>query len=682
MSVRQLLFVLCCCAVTLPASAKEMWKVRFDAKHHAFTILRGGRVIIRGSVPVADFGSQRVSADELSEVTIKKEKLHPSASGGGTLQLYRFSDGLRLLTQAFLVGEDGVETWLTLSMKDSSEVESKYLMPLKTKVEKADSDRRFLKVPYDNDDFVRYHVLPLDTAAVSYEVAAVFGGPDRSGIVIGSIEHDHWKSAVSLDHGCITAYSGVSTKETRDVLPHGSLRGRQVSSARFLITASDDWRRAMELFAKACSQVQEGRRQWKHGAPFGWQSWGVLADKNSFQTDVEVSDYMAHTLRPAGFCAPDGTQILSIDAWDNLSQEQKAALCRHAKANGQIPGTYVTPFCLWWNEQDLDRPLFPGSRWTGRDACFKVNGKPFKYDGAFCLDPTHPATHAFFHTVAQGLKDAGFEYFKIDFTCNGMIQADSYYEPSVRTAVEAYNYGFQRFIGELDRDGQVFTALSIAPVFPYQYGNSRRIACDTWGSIEQSEYAMNAISYGWWTNALYQFNDPDHLVLVGKDAAQGKVESLGENRARYTTGVVSGMLLIPDVWSISDRSGRGSASLSFQRAKDVLMNEEINRVARLGQAFRPVYGDSQWRPFTGAAENLVVHTEGDETWLAAINYSKEPLIILLPLTDLGLSADSCPRVRELWMGQEVEVVHGAFEVRVPPMDARIFHLSASMKAED
>ena len=677
MVCRQFLVAFCCCLAMLSASAKATWKVRFDAEHHSFTILRGKQVIIAGSVPVADFGSQRVSADQLPVVTVKKEKSRPSLSDGGMLLLYQFSDGLRQMTQTFRIGESGVETLLTLSMKDGSEVESNYLMPLRTVVGKGDSDRRFLKVPYDNDDFVRYHVLPLDTAAVSYEVAALFGGKDRGGIVIGSIEHDHWKSAVSLDNGTVTAYSGVSTKETRDVLPHGSLRGSQVNSARFLITASDDWRKAFDYFAKACSQVQEGRRQWKHGAPFGWQSWGVLAEKNSFQTDIEVSDYMAQTLRPAGFSAADGTQVLSVDAWDNLSKTQKAELCRHVKANGQIPGTYVTPFCLWWNDRDLDRPLFSGSRWTGRDACIRVNGKPYKYDGAFCLDPTHPATHAFFHTVAQSLKEAGFEYFKIDFTCNGMIQADSYYDPSIRTAVEAYNYGFRRFIDELDRGGQVFTALSIAPIFPYQYGNSRRIACDTWGSIEQSEYAMNAISYGWWTNALYQFNDPDHLVLVGKDAAQGKVESLGENRARYTTGVVSGMLLIPDVWSLTDQSGRGSATLSFERAKEILMNDEINRVARLGRAFRPVYGDRQWRPATGAAENLVVHTEGNDTWLAAINYSGEPLVISLPLTDIGLSTSVRPLVRELWMGQDVEIIRGALEIRVPPKDARLFHLSAS-----
>ena len=33
---------------------------------------------------------------------------------------------------------------------------------------------------------------------------------------------------------------------------------------------------------------------------------------------------------------------------------------------------------------------------------------------------------------------------------------------------------------------------------------------------------MNAISGGWWTDLLYQYNDPDHLVMVG---SEGRGES-------------------------------------------------------------------------------------------------------------------------------------------------------------
>ena len=58
----------------------------------------------------------------------------------------------------------------------------------------------------------------------------------------------------------------------------------------------------------------------------------------------------------------------------------------------------------------------------------------------------------------------------MDFTSNGMVQADSYYNKDVTTAVEAYNEGFSHFISEVDKGEPMFIALSIAPIFPYQYG--------------------------------------------------------------------------------------------------------------------------------------------------------------------------------------------------------------------
>ncbi|MBP3830333.1 MAG: hypothetical protein ILA06_08605 [Bacteroidaceae bacterium] len=663
------------------------YSVRFDKRSHAFTILKGKQTLLASSVPEARFGTELVTATDLPTVTRRTMGVKHPSFGRGKIQTYAFTDGQRVMTLIFSIFTDAVVAQLTISSADGSTVESNYLAPIKESLAHADkigsrahvAENRFLKVPFDNDDFVRYHLLPLDTMAISYEVGALLDPASRAGLVLGSIDHDHWKSAVTIDHGLLAAFSGVATKETRDVLPHGCLVGQQVSSARFLITARTDWRDAMEQFARTCNSVQPGRKSWQHGTPFGWQSWGVLATKNSFETDCDVSDYMAQTLRPAGFCSDDGTQVLSIDAWDNLNSQQKRDLCAHAKRNGQVPGTYVTPFCLWWNDGDLDRPLFEGCSYTGRDACAKVNGQPFKYDGAFCLDPTHPATLERFAREAAALKAAGFQYFKIDFTSNGMVQADNYYDANVRTAVEAYNYGFSRFIQELDRGEKVFTALSIAPIFPYHYGNSRRIACDTWGKIDQSEYAMNAISYGWWTNEFYQFNDPDHLVLVGKEAAHGDVESEGENRARYTTGICSAMVLLPDVWSERDRSGHGDARLSFERAKHIVMNPDINAIARGGQSFRPLYGGRQWRDQTGAAENLLTLRTDSAVYLAAINYSEEPLNVTVPISDICSS--SLSQAKELWTGETVtlrpqfSLPQPQFLISVPAKDARLYRFT-------
>lgn len=97
-----------------------------------------------------------------------------------------------------------------------------------------------------------------------------------------------------------------------------------------------------------------------------------------------------------------------------------------------------------------------------------------------------------------------------------------------------------RILSEECRKRGIFLALSISPLFPSQYGNSRRIACDTWGTIGQTEYAMNAISGGWWTDRLYQYNDPDHLVMV--EAGDQAYTTEGENRARISSGAVTGMM--------------------------------------------------------------------------------------------------------------------------------------------
>ena len=57
---------------------------------------------------------------------------------------------------------------------------------------------RMLKVPFDNDGFVRYHKNRLTGDMTSYEVSALYAGESRRGIVLGSVEHNRWKSAVEV----------------------------------------------------------------------------------------------------------------------------------------------------------------------------------------------------------------------------------------------------------------------------------------------------------------------------------------------------------------------------------------------------------------------------------------------------------------------------------------------------
>jgi len=58
----------------------------------------------------------------------------------------------------------------------------------------------------------------------SYEVSALYAGESRRGIVLGSVEHNRWKSAVEVKASgdsrveALKVFSGVSNRETLDEL--------------------------------------------------------------------------------------------------------------------------------------------------------------------------------------------------------------------------------------------------------------------------------------------------------------------------------------------------------------------------------------------------------------------------------------------------------------------------------
>ena len=109
----------------------------------------------------------------------------------------------------------------------------------------------------------------------------------------------------------------------------------------------------------------------------------------------------------------------------------------------------------------------------------------------------------------------GFRSVKTDFVGHGCREG-IFYNKDITTGVQAFNFGMSHFVECLSekRAGYpIFISLSIAPIMPHGYGHARRISCDAFGSLDQSAYLNNCITYLWWMNdCLYRFNDPDHIV--------------------------------------------------------------------------------------------------------------------------------------------------------------------------
>ena len=707
---RPTLLLLCSLLLSLSALADDVrtfgrWKVTYVADGHTLKYNYqeddgSYRPIFVRSVPEATYDnvngvSRHVTILDFSSVAIESSDVD-DAFGSGTRTDYVFSrpsngDAVSLTEHVWYYPSKDY-LLVSLELAGPGLLRSNYLSPVNCSntytLFAANGHNRMLKVPYDNDGFLRYYRYPMTSSMTSYEAAAFYEGDSRDGLVVGSVDHDHWKSAIQAtmsNNGKMTKlslYSGASNSETRDVLPHGKLVGDTISSARFFVGFFDDWRDGMETFAAACNIVQPRRNNWVDGRPVGWQTWGVLEAHNNYQDDKANFQFFHDFLQPAGFTNGKGRQIMSIDAWSNLSTYDERKLVAQADTIGLLVGCYGNPFCLWWDTNDpscLEQTYYSSSlsSYKAKDVVLRANGKPIAYDGAYCLDPTHPAVKAQAAAWVRQQLEKGYRYFKLDFVTNGIMEADSYYNPNVHTGVEAYNEGFTYYLKQVDKcEDPVFVDLSIAPLFPYHYANGRRQACDTWGTIGWTEYSMNAITAGWWTNGLYQYNDPDGLPMVGHGDQGGT--TLAENRSRLTNGIVSGHVLLSDNFSLDNTGGRGNPQLSRLRANSLFTNADVNEMLALTPNFRPVYGYNEFGGSASGSEATVMMTTEEYYYVVVFNYNSEisraPLTGTLPLADLGITASDFSSVKELWTHAAVDATNG-LSYSVPSRDCRIYRFT-------
>lgn len=120
--------------------------------------------------------------------------------------------------------------------------------------ESSQDEPSILRVPFDNDKWVRYTVVkpPLDVE--SYEATALFVPDSRRGIVMGSLTHKVWKTGIRMQSEqsgrieAIDLYGGAVSELTRDSQPHGYVKGRRVESPLVFIGFYEDYREGLEAY--------------------------------------------------------------------------------------------------------------------------------------------------------------------------------------------------------------------------------------------------------------------------------------------------------------------------------------------------------------------------------------------------------------------------------------------------
>ncbi|HUA65616.1 MAG TPA: hypothetical protein VME24_07200 [Alphaproteobacteria bacterium] len=567
------------------------------------------------------------------------------------------------MIQTFIFDQN--DSFLTsMSMSASTNLQSNWMSPLVVDTQGflnigITNDNRALFVPFDNDDFVSYNSEPMNSSDSGYEVGAFYDNVSRHGLVIGSVTHDKWKTGIwweGANNEITQMHPWGGATSPWDVAPHGSVVGTVITSPVIFVGFGNDWRTTMEDYADE-NELYAPMLPWTNGVPFGWNSWGVTNYQNNitYNAAISVSDSIHTNLQACGF-TNNGTVYVNLDSYGtyNLSASQLISFARHCHANGQKAGIYFTPFTYWGTASQGSNSVATGSSYDWSDLYLRTtNGTPISYDGAIALDPTHPGTKDSIYNQVTGFISDGFDYVKIDFLSHGALEG-VHYDTNATTGIEAYNEGMQFLLNEVN--GSMFISESIAPIFPYQYAHSRRIACDAETSeIGNTRYTMNSVSLGWWISGrLYQYNDPDLMVFDNGPTTN-------EAQSRLINCAITGLYLNGSILT---------NAASVAEAQLCLTNAAINTVARVGQTFRPVDGATG----TGAG-NIFARQDG-ETWcLAVFNYTGSATNETVNLSSAGLPPETFVATN-LW-DRTTSLVTNTLNVSLKADQAKLFRLVMS-----
>lgn len=574
---------------------------------------------------------------------------------------------------------------------DASHVGTRHFDPLVIRQEDpvkipSAKELRVLHVPFDNDMWFRFASQPVASIKdgdlfSGEEVTAIYDDTIRQGIIIGSITHDTWKTAIELraSHGrlaSIDVYGGISgpagvRSDTHDVLPHGIVHGDRVVSPRIFVGSFSDWRNGLDAYAEANAEIQPPL-QWAGKLPAGWNSWAAYGGKIDYQRYLGAAEYIHDKLLPEGF-GKGRTIYINLDAfWSRLDAVQLADAVSSIRAMQSSdgahfePGIYWTPFAYW--SDNLDAFVEGTDRhYRYRDILLKRPDGTLlpKVDGGRPIDPSHPGTKLRTALYMRELRRLGFTYLKIDFLTHGALEG-AHYDPSIQTGIQAYNMGMKQIVDEAG--GKMFLSLSIAPLFPSGYGHARRLSCDTKGHIngnEQStEYMLNALTYGWWTNKRLYILDPDHVVL-GEHGDLG-ARNIEEGKSRLLSAVISGGMVL-------DSSPLADDSQARSFAKSVYNEPKWFQIASDGEAFRPVDGATG-----NSAANAFVRSSGARVYLAIFNYDdKKATTIRIPVVRIIAShpARELSQVVDTDTGQAVTVTDDMIAITLGPAESKLMTLT-------
>jgi len=621
-------------------------EIRYALSTGTLAVYDHGRVVFHDVQALVKTGTGTYSSRDYATRTYQRSAVSDGFGRGVRHVITLRGPGLPVMRQVFYTYA-GRGYFLAEVDVEERAGSSNYMAPLAGAFAQLTGDVRSVFVPFDNDTFISYDAKPVATGVTSAEAGAVYDNESRRGFVIGSVEHGVWKTAVKTSASDFIVWGGYTdVAVNRDPIPHGSIHGDVLRSPRVFVGYFADWRAGMEAFGKANRLADPPYvHPWTKGTPVGWNSWGVIQDKLTYDKAVKVVDFFADSLK--GFRV-GGTAFIDLDSyWDKLDSGQLHRFAGYCRSRGLQPGIYWAPFTDWGHRGGPDRKV-QGSDYTYGELWTRVGDNYHDIDGARALDPTHPGTLRRIDYFTKLFRACGFRMIKIDFLGHAAAESTRFYDTTVTTGMQAYRRGMEYLVRALGPDMFLYAAISPS-LATGRYVHSRRIACDAFKTIDHTRYTLNSVTYGWWQTFLYDYVDADHVVF--------DEVSPGENRARFLSSVITGTCISGD-----DFSSFGPWS---SRARTWFQDTAFLAVVRNGKAFLPLEGNVGTSP-------VFYRWIGEALYVAVFNFDGQPREFSIDASRLGLPLRAFSAT-DLFSG----VRSGTLSVRLGAADATLLRITIS-----
>ncbi|MBO7320023.1 MAG: hypothetical protein J6V06_08420, partial [Clostridia bacterium] len=413
--------------VTLPEMKEEeiilnIGDYSFSYDKGSFALAYEETTMFSSAVSEAKIGGSVISSAAYADVALMQEKIS-DIRGEGVIITATLTDSNKPTMKQHFTFYETTSYFLvsTEFVSDEGEVASNYIAPIVIRNGNIQNGNprytNFLKVPFDNDGWAEFETASVMEDALAHEVGAFFTPDNKDGLIIGSVTHDTWKSAVeyksklaAIDE--VYVYSGANTALTRDQSPHGTVHGESISSATFFVGFYDQWKEGMNEYARINTTFTPKRQSVGNSNPIGWNSWGSIQSDINYESAVATSDYIKENFQDT-WKDEENVVYVNLDSyWDNLSYEQLCSFVKHCEENGQVAGAYFSPFVMWWDEYGMQNNYVADTGISFNDIRLKkADGTYYgnDIDGCFPMDVTHPAAEINFRNNLERLKSCGFK---------------------------------------------------------------------------------------------------------------------------------------------------------------------------------------------------------------------------------------------------------------------------------